>query len=200
MKFNYPQLHLLNLRKESQIIEMLGLTLCGCLDDTQQHNQAQSFAGKNLAHLCLSNLNQLNRFEIKVLYSSDIKTTIRNDQTHEFAFDFLYNTKNSLHWENAKEISDSDFVYTKRMIIVFAQVWGEFDIDIIHRAMGDKNKIKRMHLSGLFGSLNSNEIIVKGSNGKWKLKGAIPSGYPVLTKSQIEKIRAHARVIAKQSK
>ena len=104
-------------------------------------------------------------------------------------------------WDNPIEIKDcTDTLNTKRMLFVLGQVWGDFDMDIICRAIGDKNKFKKNHFCGILGNMNARGQIEKLSSGKWRLKKPIPKEYPTLTQIQIQAIKTHAHTIAKIKK
>jgi len=90
----------------------------------------------------------------------------------------------------------------KKMIIVLGQVWGDFDIKIIMRAIGSSDKKLEQRISGMLGSLNASNFIQRSKvdNSKFCVTHPIKPPYIKLDEGQILKIKMQAKAFANRSR
>lgn len=110
------------------------------------------------------------------------------------------------HWDFSVLIAELKFPVIevnfsiKKMIIILGQVWKDFDIKIIMRAIGSSDKKLERRISGMLGALNASGFIQrsKADNSKFCVTHPIKPPYIKLDEGQILKIKTQSQLFAKK--
>lgn len=111
------------------------------------------------------------------------------------------------HWDFSIFIAELKFPVIeinssiKKMIIIFGQVWKNFDIKIIMRAIGSSDKKLERRVSGMLGALNASGFIQRSmvDSSKFCVTHPIKPPYIKLDEGQILKIKTQSRLFAQKN-